>query len=156
MTANTEAPQTSDRIEKHFEVSATRSRVWRAISDADEFGTWFGMKLDRPFARGATVFGRLTMPKYDHITVELQIAAIEPEGYFAYRWHPGAIDDSIDYSVEPMTLVEFRLEETAAGTSITIIESGFDKLPASRRAEAFRMNEGGWNGQSKKLATYVG
>ena len=63
---------------------------------------------------------------------------------------------SIDYSAEPMTLVEFRLTESASGTTITIIESGFDHLPASRRAEAWRMNEGGWNGQGKKLAAYVG
>lgn len=156
MTANTHAPQSTDRIEKHFDVSATRSRVWRALSDADEFGTWFGMKVDRPFAVGATVFGRLTMPKYDHITIEMQVAAIEPEGYFAYRWHPAAIDASIDYSAEPMTLVEFRLTESGSGTTITIVESGFDQLPASRRADAWRMNEGGWTSQGKKLATYVG
>jgi uncharacterized protein YndB with AHSA1/START domain len=156
MTEQTDAAPSTDRIEKHFEVGARRYRVWRALANAEEFGTWFGMKLDGPFAPGATVFGRLTMPKYDHITIEMRIAAVEPEGYFAYRWHPAAIDDSIDYSVEPMTLVEFRLEETAGGTSITIIESGFDKLPATRRVEAFRMNEGGWNGQSKKLAAHVG
>jgi uncharacterized protein YndB with AHSA1/START domain len=155
MTANTEAPST-DRIEKHFEVSASRSRVWRAISDAEEFGNWFGMKLDGPFAPGAIRFGKVTIPRYDHVTVELRIAAVEPEEYFAYHWHPAAIDNAIDYSVEPMTLVEFRLEETSSGTAVTIIESGFDQLPASRRAEAFRMNEGGWNGQSKNLAAYVG
>ena len=114
------------------------------------------MQLDGPFTPGATRFGRLTMPKYDHITVELRVVAVEPEGYFAYRWHPAAIDNSIDYSPEPMTLVEFRLDEIASGTTITIIESGFDALPASRRAEAFRMNDGGWNGQSKKLAAHVG
>ena len=156
MTTNAEAPQSTDRIEKQFDVSATRSRVWRALSDAEEFGTWFGMQVDRPFSVGTTVFGRLTMPKYDHITIEMQVAAIEPESYFAYRWHPAAIDASIDYSAEPMTLVEFRLTESASGTTITIIESGFDQLPASRRAEAWRMNEGGWNGQGKKLAAYVG
>ena len=156
MTTNAEAPQSTDRIEKQFEVSATRSRVWRALSNAEEFGTWFGMKVDRPFTVGTTVFGRLTMPKYDHITIEMQVTAIEPETYFAYRWHPAAIDASIDYSAEPMTLVEFRLTESASGTTITIVESGFDQLPASRRAEAWRMNEGGWNGQGKKLAAYVG
>jgi uncharacterized protein YndB with AHSA1/START domain len=156
MTAKTDEPQTSDRIEKHFEVSAKRSRVWRAISDAEEFGTWFGMKLDRPFTPGATVFGRLTIPGYEHVTLEILVEKIEPEGYFSYRWHPGAVDSKVDYTVEPMTLVEFRLKETDGGTAIAITESGFDKLPATRRAEAFRMNEGGWNGQGKKLASYVG
>jgi uncharacterized protein YndB with AHSA1/START domain len=156
MTATTDEPQTSGRIEKHFQVSAKRSRVWRAISDAGEFGTWFGMKLDRPFAPGATVFGRLTIPGYEHVTLEILVEKIEPEAYFSYRWHPYAMDPAIDYKAEPTTLVEFRLQETAGGTAVTITESGFDRLPASRRAEAFRMNEAGWAGQSKKLATYVG
>ena len=156
MTGTTSPPHSTDRIEKQFDVTASRSRVWRALSDAEEFGTWFGMQVDRPFAQGATVFGRLTMPKYDHITIEMQVTAIEPEHYFAYRWHPAAIDATVDYSVEPMTLVEFRLSESAEGTTISIIESGFDQLPATRRAEAWRMNEGGWNGQGKKLAAYVG
>ena len=156
MTAKTDTPQTTDRIEKHFQVNAPRSRVWRAISDAEEFGAWFGMKLDRPFAPGATVFGRLTIPNYDHVTLEILIEKIEPERYFSYRWHPYPMDPAIDYKAEPTTLVEFTLEETAGGTAVTIIESGFDRLPASRRAEAFRMNESGWTGQSRKLANHVG
>ena len=156
MTATTDQPQTTDRIEKRFEVSAKRSRVWRAISDANEFGAWFGMKLDRPFTAGATVFGRLTITGYEHISLEMQVQRIEPEGYFAYRWHPYPMNPEVDYSAEPTTLVEFRLEETAGGTAVTITESGFDRLPSTRRAEAFRMNEAGWTGQSKKLASYVG
>ena len=156
MTATTDQPQTTDRIEKRFEVSAKRSRVWRAISDANEFGAWFGIKLDRPFTAGATVFGRLTITGYEHISLEMQVQRIEPEGYFAYRWHPYPMNPKVDYSAEPTTLVEFRLEETAGGTAVTITESGFDRLPSTRRAEAFRMNEAGWTGQSKKLASYVG
>jgi len=156
MTATTDQPQTTDRIEKRFEVSAKRSRVWRAISDANEFGTWFGMKLDRPFTAGATVFGRLTITGYEHVSLEMQVERIEPEGYFSYRWHPYPMNPEVDYSAEPTTLVEFRLEETAGGTAVTITESGFDRLPSTRRAEAFRMNEAGWTGQSKKLASYVG
>jgi uncharacterized protein YndB with AHSA1/START domain len=156
MTAPTDQPQTTNRIEKRFEVTARRSRVWRALSDAAEFGAWFGVVLDRPFAPGATVRGRLTFPGYEHVTLEILVERVEPEGYFSYRWHPYAIDPKVDYSAEPTTLVEFRLEETAGGTAITITESGFDRLPSSRRAEAFRMNEAGWNGQSRKLAAYVG
>ncbi len=156
MNANTEEPQTSDRIEKHFEVRAPRSRVWRAISDSEEFGTWFGVKLDRPFVPGASVLGRIVIPGYEHVTLEILIEKVEPENYFSYRWHPYAVDPSIDYASEPTTLVEFRLEETAGGTAITITESGFDLLPASRRAEAFRMNDSGWSGQSRNLAGHVG
>ena len=156
MTATTDQPQTTDRIEKRFEVSAKRSRVWRAISDANEFGAWFGMKLDRPFTAGATVFGRLTIPGYEHISLEMQVQRVEPEGYFSYRWHPYPMNPEVDYAAEPTTLVEFRLAETAGCTAVTITESGFDRLPSTRRAEAFRMNEAGWTGQSKKLASYVG
>ena len=156
MTTIAGTPETTDRIEKHFEVSASRSRVWRAISNSAEFGTWFRMELDRPFTAGATVVGRLTIPGSEHASVEMHVEKVEPESYFSYRWHPYAIDPATDYSAEPTTLVEFRLEETPGGTAVTITESGFDRLPASRRAEAFRMNDAGWTGQSKNLASYVG
>jgi uncharacterized protein YndB with AHSA1/START domain len=155
MTATTNDPQITDRIEKRFEVRATRARVWRALADAEEFGAWFGMKLDRPFAAGAVVHGRITTKGYEHVTLEMRIETIEPEHYLAYRWHPGAVDPAVDYSAEPTTLVEFRLKEIPGGTEITIVESGFDRLPATRRVEAFRMNESGWTGQSRKLAAYV-
>lgn len=155
-TTATDQPGTTDRIEKRIEVRATRSRVWRAISSSAEFGTWFRMELDRAFTAGATVLGRLTIPGYEHVMLEMRIESVEPESYFSYRWHPYAVDPAVDYSAEPMTLVEFRLEEITGGTVVTITESGFDRLPASRRAEAFRMNEGGWTGQSKRLADHVG
>jgi uncharacterized protein YndB with AHSA1/START domain len=155
MVIATDGQSTTDRIEKHFEVRATRSRVWRAISSSAEFGTWFRMTLDRPFAPGAIVFGRLTIPGYEHVMLEMQIEKIEPESYFSYRWHPYAVDPAMDYAAEPTTLVEFRLEETVGGTAITITESGFDRLPAARRAEAFRMNESGWTGQAGNLERYV-
>lgn len=154
MTAATN-PGVTDRIEKSFEVKATRSRVWRAISDAREFATWFGVELDRSFAPGTSVIGRLPYKGEIH-TFEMQVERVEPESYFSYRWHPYAMDPKVDYSKEPTTLVEFRLEEMAGGTRVTIVESGFDRLPASRRVEAFRMNESGWASQSKKLASHVG
>jgi uncharacterized protein YndB with AHSA1/START domain len=155
MTTTTDTQQSTDRIEKRFEVRAPRARVWRAISDATEFGTWFGMKLEGEFAAGTTVQGRLTIPNYDHLTLDLQIERVDPENYFAYRWHPYAIDPEVDYSAEPTTLVEFHLEEIAGGTAVTIVESGFDRIPLARRAVAFRMNEQGWEGQAKKLERYV-
>ncbi|HWC74338.1 MAG TPA: SRPBCC family protein [Gemmatimonadales bacterium] len=157
MTSTTAQSQSTDRIEKRFEVRAPRARVWRAIADAKEFGAWFGVKLEGDFAAGKIVRGRITLPKYDHLTMDLQIERIEPERYFSYRWHPYAIDPTVDYSAEPTTLVEFRLEEIEGGkaTAVTIVESGFDRIPLARRAEAFRMNDAGWASQSKKLAAYV-
>lgn len=145
----------TDRIEKRFEVRAPRAKVWRAITDAKQFATWFGVTVDGPFAEGSTVRGNVTSKGYEHIRVEFQVQKIEPERYFAYRWHPYPSDPKADYSAEPTTLVEFTLEETPEGTEVTIVESGFDRIPLSRRAEAFRMNDGGWAGQAKNLAKYV-
>lgn len=150
----TEAPST-DRIEKHFEVRAPRSKVWRALADSRQFAQWFGVTVDGPFAVGKTVRGRVTSKGYEHIRVEFQVAQIEAERYFAYRWHPYPNDPKADYTAEPTTLVEFTLDEVPGGTAVTIVESGFDRIPLARRAEAFRMNDGGWSGQAKNLAKYV-
>ena len=151
----TQNTPSTDRIEKRVELRASRSRVWRAITTAEEFGTWFRMNLDGAFAEGGTIRGRITHPGYEHVTVDLLVERIEPERYFSYRWHPYALDPAVDYSAEPTTLVEFILEDAEDGTVVTIVESGFDKIPLARRAEAFRMNDNGWGGQIKNLARYV-
>ena len=145
----------TDRIEKKIVLRAPRSRVWRAIADAKEFGEWFRMKLEGTFTQGATISGKITHPGYEHLTMDLQIERIEPEQYFAYRWHPYAVDPTVDYSAEPTTLVEFRLEEAAGGTLLTIIESGFDQIPFARREKAFRMNDGGWAQQTQNIERHV-
>lgn len=151
----TQAASSTDRIEKRIVLRASRSRVWRAISNAEEFGTWFRMSFDGEFAEGGTIHGRITHPGYEHVTLEMRIERIEPERYFAYRWHPYAVDPAIDYSAEPTTLVEFTLDEAEDGIAVTIVESGFDAIPLARRAEAFRMNDGGWTGQVKNLERHV-
>lgn len=151
----TEAQKSTDRIEKHFEVRAPRSKVWRAISDSQQFGAWFGVRVEGPFVEGTTVKGFITHKDYEHFKLDFQIEKIEAERYFAYRWHPYPSDPNYDYSKDPRTLVEFTLEDVPGGTAVTIVESGFDKIPVSRRIEAFRNNEGGWNGQVKNLTKYV-
>ena len=148
-------PTTTDRIERTITLKAPRSRVWRALTDATEFGTWFGCKLQGAFTPGARVRGKITIPGYEHIQMELQIDRIEPEHTFSYRWHPYAVDPKRDYSNEPPTLVEFRLDELKDGTRLTVVESGFDELPPERRDEAFRMNDGGWKGQLVNIERYV-
>jgi len=158
MTVNaqqSQSPTSTDRIEKHMVLRAPRARVWRALTIAEQFGAWFRVKLVGEFAAGETIRGRLVIPGYEHVTLEMLVERLEPEHYFSYRWHPYAVDPKADYSAEPTTLVEFRLEEQAGGTALTIIESGFDRIPLSRRAEAFRMNDQGWASQSEKLARYV-
>jgi len=158
MAVKTEAPDdtvSTDRIEKRVVLRAPRTRVWRALTNADEFGTWFRVKLEGAFTEGKSVRGRLSIPGYEHVTLEMLVERIDPERYFSYRWHPYAVDPAVDYSAEPTTLVEFTLEDTEGGTALTIVESGFDRLPPARRAEAFRMNDNGWTGQIKQLAKYV-
>jgi len=145
----------TDRIEKKVVLRAPPSRVWRAIADAREFGEWFGVKLEGNFAPGATISGKITHPGYQHLTMEMQIDKIEPEQYFSYRWHPYAIDPAIDYSTEPTTLVEFRLEDADGDTLLTIVESGFDQIPLARREKAFRMNDGGWTQQVQNIERHV-
>jgi uncharacterized protein YndB with AHSA1/START domain len=149
------ASSTTDRIEKKVTLKAPRPRVWRALADSGEFGTWFQMRFDEPFVEGRKVKGRVLVPGYEHVTAEFQIVRIQPEDYFAYRWHPYAVDIKKDYSTEPTTLVEFRLETAGKETVLTVVESGFDRIPLDRRAEAFRMNDGGWTEQVKNIARYV-
>jgi uncharacterized protein YndB with AHSA1/START domain len=141
-----------DRIEKQIELKAP---VWRALTDYREFGEWFRVKLEGPFVAGKVSRGNITHPGYEHLQMEVAVQKIEPERLFSYTWHPYAIDPKVDYSGEIPTLVEFRLEPTDMGTLLTVAESGFDKLPSSRRAEAFRMNDGGWAQQIKNIESHV-
>jgi len=145
----------TDRIEKHVLLRAPRARVWKALTDAREFGTWFGVKFEGPFALGALVRGVIVptgidaavakaQQPYEGMPLSITIDRIEPETLFAFRWHPSAVERGVDYSPEPMTLVVFTLDETPDGTILTVTESGFDRIPLARRAKAFTSNDGGW------------
>lgn len=146
---------TTDRIEKTVVLKAPKARVWRALANAEEFGSWFGVRLRGAFEPGKPVVGAITMKNYEHMTMTLMIERMEPETLMTYRWHPYAIDPAVDYSSEPTTLVEFRLAEVPGGTQLTIVESGFDQIPMARRAEAFRMNDHGWTAQIKSIERHV-
>ena len=159
-------PASTDRIEKKALLKAPRERVWRAISDSKEFGTWFGVTLDGPFVAGADMVGRITGTKVDPEVAKLQqphagkpfrifVDRIEPMRLFSFRWHPGAVDPNVDYSKEPTTLVVFELEEAPGGTMLTITESGFDRIPLERRATAFEGNDAGWTHQTKLIEKYL-
>lgn len=145
----------SDRIEKCIEINAPISRVWEALTDHKKFGEWFRVRLDGPFVPGEMSTGNMFYPGYEHLKWEAFVKAMEPERYFAMTWHPYAIDPDQDYTEETPTLIEFTLESTETGTLLRVVESGFDKLPPSRRDEAFRMNEGGWAEQVQNIKAYV-
>jgi len=166
----------TDRIEKQLTLRAPVSRVWKAIADAKEFGSWFGFQIEGEFVAGKTIRGTFNGPFDEAALVAHQkslgikpskiklpppnsvfctVERIEPERYFSFRWIPYGIDAEADVEHEPTTLVEFTLEPAPEGTHLTIVESGFDRVPEHRRARAFRMNEGGWAGQAENIRKYV-
>jgi uncharacterized protein YndB with AHSA1/START domain len=157
---------TTDQIEKTILLRAPIARVWRAISDSSEFGSWFGMKVDGQFAPGAVLRGVITpttvdaevaaaQKPYEGKPFEIRIERMEPGRLFSMRWHPHVVDLQTNYSAEPTTLVQFVLEQVAEGVMLTITESGFDSVPLERRAQAFTENEQGWSMMIKVIEKYV-
>lgn len=144
-----------DRIERAVELEVPPTRLWRALTDHAEFGMWFGVHLESPFSIGQTTRGRITHPGYEHLVMEIRTRQMQPEHLFAFCWHPYAVDPKIDYSSEPPTLVEFHLTPASRGTHLAITESGFTRIPAHRREEAYRMNAGGWTEQIKNIKRYL-
>ena len=156
----------TDRIEKRVFLRAARARVWEAVSDSRQFGSWFGVAFDGPFAEGACLTGRIVPTAVDAEVAKLQephagtpfefsVDRIEPPSRISFRWHPFAVEPGVDYSQEPTTLIEFVLEEADGGTLLTISESGFDRIPLARRAKAFAANDGGWTMQAKLIEKYL-
>jgi uncharacterized protein YndB with AHSA1/START domain len=156
----------NDRIEKEVVLRAPLDRVWKAISDADEFGQWFGVRFDGPFVAGTSVTGVITPTTVDEDVARAQephagksdtwhIVAVEPQRRLAFRWHPYGVEEDVDYSAEPTTLVEFTLSDTDDGVLLRIVESGFDAIPAERRASAFEANSQGWAAQTELVRKYL-
>jgi uncharacterized protein YndB with AHSA1/START domain len=155
----------TDKIEKQVLLRAPLERVWRAISDADEFGRWLGVRFDAPFAAGQGVTATITPTTVDEEVAKRQrphagtrstweIVAIEPRRRFAYRWQPCAGEPDADQA--PTTLVEFVLSETPEGVLLTITESGFDAIPEARRSSSFEANSEGWAIQTDLVRRYLG
>jgi uncharacterized protein YndB with AHSA1/START domain len=146
----------SDRIERSVILKAPIGRVWQALSNAEEFGKWFGVALKgKSMQAGQSLQGNITHPGYEHLIWMVTIERMEPNRFLAWRWHPFAVDTTVDYSSEPTTLVEFALEEMDDGTRLTVTESGFDQVPPHRRLEAFRMNSQGWTIQMDNITKHV-
>jgi uncharacterized protein YndB with AHSA1/START domain len=146
----------TDRIERSVTLKAPVSRVWRALSNAEEFGNWFGVNLKgKVMKAGSQLQGHVTYPKYEHLIWNVVIERMEPNRWLSWRWHPAAIDVTVDYSSEPTTLVEFELKEVPGGTLLTVVESGFDAVPPHRRLDAFRMNSNGWDTQMRNIEKHV-
>lgn len=156
----------TNTIKKQVHIQAPHGRVWKALTDSKEFGLWFGMRLDGPFVPNSRLTGVIAPTTVDpeiakmqepHAgkPVELFIDRIQPETSFSFKWHPFAIDPKMDYSKEEMTLITFALEDKDGGTLLTVTETGFDKIPVSRRADALKANDGGWAKQMELIHAYV-
>jgi uncharacterized protein YndB with AHSA1/START domain len=147
----------TDRIEREILLKAPRAKVWNALTNAESFGEWFGVKFQgQRFVPGQTTQGAITYPGFEHLLMQVVVQQLQPQRLFSFHWHPYAVDADKDYSQEEPTLVEFILEEVDGGTLLRVVESGFDKVPAARREEAFRMNSGGWDEQIGNIQRYVG
>jgi uncharacterized protein YndB with AHSA1/START domain len=155
MRPDSTRPDSTDRIERSVLLRVPPARVWRALTDEHEFGAWFGVDVEGRFGPGARLTGRITHPGYEHLVWRITVVRMEPERLFSWRWHPYGIDPDVDYSKEEPTLVTFTLEEVPEGTRLTVVESGFDLVPLSRRAQAYRMNSEGWSAQVRNLEAHV-
>jgi len=149
------SPETPDTLRKQIDLKAPPARVWQALTDSGQFGAWFRVRMDTPFVVGQQAVGQITHPGYEHVRFEVWVEEMRPQELFVLRWHPYGIDPKVDYSSEPMTRIEFRLEPLGSGTRLTVTESGFDRIPAHRRAEAFRMNDSGWTQQMENIRAHV-
>jgi uncharacterized protein YndB with AHSA1/START domain len=156
----------TDRIEKKILLKAPRARIWRALTDSKEFGSWFGMRLDGPFQAKTALRGVIVpttvdpevaklQKSFEGMAVEIQVEDIEPERLFSFRWHPHAVDKDVSYAAEETTLVAFELAEAKGGVLLTVTESGFDRIPLARRAKAFAANDGGWSKQIEMIQAYL-
>ena len=156
--------ESSDRIEKSVVLKASRARVWRAISDFEELGRWFGMYIEGPLVAGESVSCRIrptevdadiaaAQAAFEGAPFTLDVVAVEPMSRLAFRWHPGV--DAEDEPDDEKTLVELTLSDAPEGTRLDIVESGFDRVPLERRAKAFEMNEGGWEAQTQLVRKFV-
>ena len=156
--ATSTTASTTDRIERSVVIGAPRERIWRALTNPEEFGRWFGVDLKgQVFASGQRARGRITHPGYEHVWFDIVVEELRPQELMAWRWHPYAVDAAVDYDAEEPTRVTFTLQDAPGhGTRLTVVESGFDKVPPQRRLEAFRMNSNGWDAQVRNIVRHVG
>ncbi|WP_348749328.1 SRPBCC family protein [Pseudomonas rhodesiae] len=145
-----------DRIERKILLNASRKKVWDALTDAELFGQWFGIALKgKVFIEGETVEAPITYPGYEHVVWKARIERILPQTLFSFRWHPFAVDNTLDYDKETPTLVEFTIEDHAPGILLRVVESGFNEIPADRRQKAFKMNSRGWDDQMGNIENFL-
>ena len=144
----------TDIIEKRIELRAPVSRVWKALTDHREFGTWFRVKLDGPFAVGKTTTGEMTYPGHEGVPWTSVTEVIEPPKRLVFRWPDCPPGEDVDPDTVWLT-VEFTLQPQDGGTLVTVTETGFAALPEDRRVSMLRDNLEGWAIQTVNLKRHV-
>lgn len=145
-----------DRIERAITVKAPIDRVWTALTDHREFGTWFRVRLQGPFLLGQVTRGEISEPGYEGWPFWAVPVTMEAPHLFAFDW-PAEVDVTPEMrGPGRSTRVEFRLQAVEGGTRITISESGFAALPPDKALAKFRDNEGGWAIQADRIGAHVG
>jgi len=142
------------KIERSILIRASRARVWRAITNVEEFSKWFGVTIEGEFMPGAQVRMTSLEPCGPDPVVRVTIVNVAPEQLFSWRWYPGA-DRPPEGGEAPTTLVEFRLTEEDGGTRVTVTETGFEFMALERRAKAFGENSEGWKEQMRNLEHHL-
>lgn len=157
MSNNTHSADSTDSIQRSIVINASRERVWRALTNAEEFGAWFGADLaGQVFQPGQRARGPFTHPGCEGLFFDAVIQHIQPQDVMSFHWHPYAVDTAVNYSDEQPTLVSFSLSDgPASNVLLTVVESGFDKVPPHRRRTAFEMNTEGWEIQLQNLLNHV-
>lgn len=142
-------------IRRQIQLQSPRAKVWKALTTREDFERWFGVKMDGSFQPGVKVKMVTTHPSYAGLEFFVVVDAMEAEHKFSWHWHPGADQPKEGDPWDPMTRVEFLLEETADGTLLTLVESGFDRISLERRSKVFSENTQGWDEQLVAFAKYV-
>jgi uncharacterized protein YndB with AHSA1/START domain len=136
-----------DRIERTISVTHPPEKVWAAITTAEGLGTWFGQKATVDLRVGG--LARLTWD--GGYTNELRIERLEPPRVFGWTWAISGLPED-----DPRrTYVEFTLEPDAAGTRLTVVETGFAQLPSDLHTGAYGGNVEGWQKELDELVDYL-
>nr|MDT0657605.1 SRPBCC family protein [Micromonospora sp. DSM 115978] len=137
-----------DRIERTLELAHPPERVWAALTTAEGLGTWFGNRAEVDLRVG----GQATLTWDSGDSATLTITRLEPPRVFGYTWPLYGLpadDPRRNY-------VEFTLEPTDAGTTLTMVESGFAQLPdADDHKKAYAGNTEGWTSELGELVAYL-
>jgi uncharacterized protein YndB with AHSA1/START domain len=137
-----------DRIERTVELAHPPATVWAALTTAEGLAGWFGNEAAIDLRPGGAAWMRWTGEGF---TANMRVERVEEPKVFGFTWHIYGLPDD-----DPRrTYVEFTLEPVAAGTRLTVVESGFAQLPDDAHRKSYDGNSDGWAKELGELAGYL-